>query len=73
MAVKEWTRMKANGSRECRNCHHFDAMEADKQSERAQARHTKAKADGTPCIDCHFGIAHNEPDGPGPREIKVAK
>jgi len=71
MAVKEWTRMKENGSRECRNCHHFEAMEADKQSERARARHTKAAAEGTPCIDCHFGIAHEEPDGPGPKELKV--
>jgi cytochrome c-type protein NapC len=21
------------------------------------------------CIDCHFGIAHNEPEGPGPQEL----
>jgi cytochrome c-type protein NapC len=73
MAVKEWTRMKKNNSQECRNCHHFDAMEAEKQSETARARHVKAKASGTACIDCHFGIAHKEPDGPGPREIKVAQ
>ena len=42
MAVKEWTRMKKNGSQECRNCHHFEAMEAEKQSEKARARHAKA-------------------------------
>ena len=72
MAVKEWTRMKKNGSQECRNCHHFDSMEAEKQTEKARARHEKAKAAGTPCIDCHFGIAHNEPDGPGPQELKIA-
>ena len=73
MAVKEWTRMKKNGSQECRNCHHFDAMDDEKQTEKARSRHAKAKTDGTACIDCHFGIAHKEPDGPGPREIKVAK
>jgi cytochrome c-type protein NapC len=73
MAVKEWTRMKKNGSQECRNCHHFEAMEPEKQSERARSRHEKARAEGTACIDCHFGIAHQEPDGPGPRELKIAK
>ena len=73
MAVREWTRMKKNGSQECRNCHHFDAMEADSQTEKARARHTKAQAENTPCIDCHVGIAHNEPDGPGPQELKIAR
>ena len=24
------------------------------------------------CIDCHFGIAHKEPEGPGPQEMKAA-
>ena len=33
--------------------------------EKARARHAKAKAEGMTCIDCHFGIAHKEPDGPG--------
>ena len=36
MAVKEWTRMKKNGSQECRNCHHFDAMEGEKQTEQTR-------------------------------------
>jgi len=48
-------------------------MDAEKQSETARARHAKARAEGTTCIDCHFGIAHAEPDGPGPREIKVSR
>jgi cytochrome c-type protein NapC len=73
MAVREWTRMKKNNSQECRNCHDAAAMDPEKQSETARARHAKAKAEGTTCIDCHFGIAHSEPDGPGPREIKVAR
>jgi cytochrome c-type protein NapC len=73
MAVREWTRMKKNNSQECRNCHHFESMEPDLQTEKAAARHAKAAAEKTPCIDCHFGIAHTEPDGPGPREIKVSR
>ena len=73
MAVREWTRMKNNDSQECRNCHTVAAMDPEKQSEAARARHAKAKAEGTTCIDCHFGIAHKEPDGPGPKEIKVSR
>jgi cytochrome c-type protein NapC len=73
MAVREWTRMKANDSQECRNCHTPAAMDPEKQSETARARHAKAKAEQINCIDCHFGIAHTEPDGPGPKELKVAK
>ena len=70
LATHVWKRMKQSDSLECRNCHHDDAMDPEKQSEKAQARHKKAKADGKTCIDCHFGIAHHEPDGPGPQELK---
>jgi cytochrome c-type protein NapC len=73
MAVVEWTRMKKNNSQECRNCHDFSNMDPEKQSEKARERHAKAKAERTDCIDCHFGIAHNEPDGPGPKELKIAR
>ena len=73
MAKNVWTRMKQTDSLECRNCHHDDAMDPEKQSEKARARHAKMKSDGMTCIDCHFGIAHNEPDGPGPQELKIEK
>jgi len=74
LAKKVWTRMKETDSLECRNCHHDDAMSSDLQSERAKARHAKGKAEGKTCIDCHFGIAHNEPEGgPGPQELKIEK
>ena len=73
MAVNEWTRIKKNDSQECRNCHDTKGMDPEKQSETARARHAKAQAEKTTCIDCHFGIAHTEPDGPGPRELKVAR
>ena len=73
MAKRVWTRMKETDSLERRNCHHDDAMDPEKQSEKAQARHAKMKSEGMTCIDCHFGIAHNEPDGPGPQELKIEK
>jgi cytochrome c-type protein NapC len=69
MAVNEWTRMKANNSQECRNCHVPAKMDSEKQSETARARHAKAAAERINCVDCHFGIAHTEPEGPGPREL----
>ena len=73
MAAREWKRMIANNSQECRDCHKVTAVDFSKQSENAQARHKKAQAEKITCIECHFGIAHNEPDGPGPREIKAKK
>jgi cytochrome c-type protein NapC len=58
LATNEWNQMKASGSRECFNCHHWDAMAAAKQKPRAQTNHVKAQAEGKTCIDCHKGIAH---------------
>lgn len=69
MAQRVWKRMKETDSVECRNCHTTTAMSEEKQTERAWRRHTKGVADGRTCIDCHFGIAHTEPDGPGPQEL----
>lgn len=72
MARREWVRMKRSDSLECRNCHSEKAMSTELQSQRAQTRHEKARAEGVTCIECHFGIAHKEPEGgPGPREIEV--
>ena len=73
LATRVWTRMKQTDSLECRNCHKSESMDAQKQGEKARARHAKAKAEGQTCIDCHFGIAHTEPDGPGPRELRLAQ
>jgi cytochrome c-type protein NapC len=69
MAGHVWKRMKETDSLECRNCHSVESMSADLQSERAQKRHATGIAEGMTCIDCHFGIAHNEPEGPGPQEL----
>lgn len=66
--------MKENDSRECRGCHTVKKMDPEKQSEKAQARHAKAKRERMTCIDCHFAIAHEEPTGgPGPQELEVDK
>jgi len=74
MAKREWTRMKKADSLECRNCHHSEAMSSELQSERAKTRHAKGKAEGLTCIDCHFGIAHQEPEGgPGPQDLKIGR
>jgi cytochrome c-type protein NapC len=71
LAQRVWKRMKETDSHECRNCHIAEKMNTELQTEKARARHAKARAEGLTCIDCHFGIAHKEPEGPGPREMKV--
>ncbi len=58
LATDEWARMEKAGSRECFNCHSFDAMLAAKQKPLAQKNHIKARETGKTCIDCHKGIAH---------------
>ena len=58
LAKHVWKAMKETDSRECRNCHSWDAMTDKKQKRRAWKRHQKAKDDGSTCIDCHKGIAH---------------
>jgi cytochrome c-type protein NapC len=73
LAKRVWVYMKFNDSRECRGCHNADKMSPDRQSPEAQIRHAKGKKDGFTCIDCHYAISHNEPEGPGPQEIKVEK
>lgn len=61
LATHEWERMQASGSRECRNCHNFDAMSDQKQKQSVYKKHMGAKAEGKTCIDCHKGIAHHLP------------
>ncbi|HXF65159.1 MAG TPA: NapC/NirT family cytochrome c [Burkholderiales bacterium] len=73
LAKRVWKRMKETDSLECRNCHTESAMNAELQSQRAKTRHAKMKTEGLTCIDCHFGIAHKEPEGPGPREMKIGR
>jgi cytochrome c-type protein NapC len=58
MATRVWKVMKDSNSRECRNCHSFEAMASSKQKPKAQKKHAEAVAKGQTCIDCHKGIAH---------------
>jgi cytochrome c-type protein NapC len=73
MATRVWTYMKGNDSRECRFCHNEEKMDPEKQSEIAKARHAKGRKEKMTCVDCHYGIAHKVPEGPGPQEIEVDK
>ncbi len=58
MAQRVWERMKERDSKECRNCHDFKYMDAEKQKDRSVVKHEGAVEDGKTCIDCHKGIAH---------------
>lgn len=63
MALRVWASMEASDSRECRNCHTFEAMDFEQQSDRAakEMRAAHESGEGT-CITCHKGIAHKMPD-----------
>ncbi|MBE9638296.1 NapC/NirT family cytochrome c [Salipiger mangrovisoli] len=66
LAKREWARLKANDSLECRNCHTAVAMDLSKQSPRAANIHSQYMLTGQrTCIDCHKGIAHQLPDMTG--------
>ncbi|MDR2207525.1 MAG: NapC/NirT family cytochrome c [Azoarcus sp.] len=74
LAQREWLRLKANDSQECRDCHKAEFFDIDIQSSaRAKKQHqeellTKKQT----CIDCHKGIAHREPEIPDPGEAEEA-
>ena len=66
LAKHEWSRLKANDSLECRNCHSSVAMDFTKQTRRAAEIHGRFLTTGEKtCIDCHKGIAHLLPDMTG--------
>lgn len=64
MANRVWDAMKASDSRECRNCHALDTMDLSEQDRSGRNRHARAEEQGETCIDCHKGLAHEEPDDP---------
>ena len=64
MANRVWDQMKATDSRECRNCHSFETMDLSEQDRSARKRHARAEERGETCIDCHKGIAHEQPSRP---------
>ncbi len=63
LAKREWARLKANNSLECRNCHSPESMDITRQSKRAADHHQRLLFTGkNTCIDCHKGIAHELPE-----------
>ncbi len=62
MAERVWASMVASDSRECRNCHSFEAMNIMLQQRRPRAKHPEAMKAGKTCIECHKGIAHALPE-----------
>ena len=66
LATHVWNSMKATDSRECRNCHSFDAMAFEHQRARSREKMEPVAlgtdlSGGSTCIDCHKGIAHKLP------------
>jgi cytochrome c-type protein NapC len=61
LAQTEWRRMKANDSRECRNCHNFEYFDYSVRGRPSNKAHQTGVAEGKTCIDCHKGIAHSLP------------
>lgn len=61
LANRVWARMRATDSRECRGCHDYASMALSLQDKRAAKKHGTANRKGKTCIDCHAGIAHEEP------------
>lgn len=68
MANVVWDKMRATDSRECRSCHVFDAMDLEEQDRTARKKHVRAEKEGETCIECHQGVAHEEPDEPDEEE-----
>ena len=62
LAEHVWASMEASDSRECRNCHSYEAMDFHKQTRRAREKMQEGLKQGKTCIDCHKGIAHKLPD-----------
>lgn len=63
MAESVWRQFKENDSEFCRSCHIIDAMDLEGQERRAARRHSRPKEKGETCIDCHYGIVHQELEG----------
>ncbi len=61
LAERVWASMMKSDSRECRNCHSFEAMNFHKQTPRAREKMEEAMKKGQTCIECHKGIAHKLP------------
>ena len=61
LAQKEWARLRADNSQECRDCHNLGQMN-DPGKAFLSPMHRTALANGGTCIDCHKGVAHQAPN-----------
>jgi len=68
MANNVWDVMEATDSRECRNCHSFEAMNFSLQGRRASEKMQEGHEQGKTCITCHKGVAHKMPVDPNAPE-----
>jgi len=62
LARREWERMTANNSRECRNCHDYKDMDINLMRPTSRVAMRAAAERDQSCISCHKGIAHHLPD-----------
>jgi len=68
LAERVWESMRHSNSRECRNCHTYEAMNLGVQEAMASRQHQLAAEKGVTCIECHMGTAHRLPTGaPSPK------
>jgi len=63
MAEKTWREFKRTDSKYCKHCHSIDAMDFEAQGRTAGRRHQTMEERGQTCIDCHYGIVHELPEG----------
>ena len=68
LANRVWDTMLSTDSRECRNCHSFEAMNFELQSRRSSEKMQEGHEQGKTCIECHKGIAHKLPKDPNAPE-----
>ena len=64
-----WEKMRETDSRECRSCHSYQGMDMTIQDKRTRKKHTRAPDRNQTCIDCHSGLAHDEPLEPDTSEF----
>ncbi|MEO5362390.1 MAG: NapC/NirT family cytochrome c [Magnetococcus sp. DMHC-8] len=57
--------MRRRDSRECRQCHTYEAMQFASQDRSAASKHERTMKDGKKtCVDCHAGLVHEIPKEP---------
>lgn len=61
MANNEWNRLKANGAKECRNCHYMDTINNPEKEYLTEMHKGVLESGEQICTDCHKGVAHKAP------------